>query len=182
MTKIQGKSILVRVSARFELARVRVIGSRLQSHIPTILLLGLQALLFKKRFPAKTETWLISSHLYKKCTYTALKLRETVSKITDALQTQCNQFHILLFIFKLAFLALFFIEHPFLLVTRKVSLNCSQETITCHSLNIFSVFWGQENAPLVTSLQSSCYMTHIFLHYVCDVLYFLAIYLTSNIH
>ena len=29
MKKIQGKSILVRVSARFELARVRVIGSRL---------------------------------------------------------------------------------------------------------------------------------------------------------
>ena len=29
MTEIQGKSILVRVSARLELARVRVIGSRL---------------------------------------------------------------------------------------------------------------------------------------------------------
>ena len=29
MTEIQGKSILVRVSGRFELARVRVIGSRL---------------------------------------------------------------------------------------------------------------------------------------------------------
>ena len=29
MTQIQGKSILVRVSARFELPRVRVIGSRL---------------------------------------------------------------------------------------------------------------------------------------------------------
>ena len=29
MTEIQGKSILVRVSARFELARVRVIGSRM---------------------------------------------------------------------------------------------------------------------------------------------------------
>ena len=29
MTEIQGKSILVRVSARFELARVRIIGSRL---------------------------------------------------------------------------------------------------------------------------------------------------------
>ena len=28
MTEIQGKSILVRVSARFELARVRVIGSQ----------------------------------------------------------------------------------------------------------------------------------------------------------
>ena len=29
MTEIQGKSILVRVSARFELARARVIGSQL---------------------------------------------------------------------------------------------------------------------------------------------------------
>ena len=34
MTEIQGKSILVRVSARFELARVRVIGSRLYNKIP----------------------------------------------------------------------------------------------------------------------------------------------------
>ena len=33
MTEIQGKSILVRVSVRFELVRVRVIGSRLYSHI-----------------------------------------------------------------------------------------------------------------------------------------------------
>ena len=33
MMKIQGKSILVRVSARFELARVRVIGSQLYSLI-----------------------------------------------------------------------------------------------------------------------------------------------------
>ena len=32
MTEIQGKSIFVRVSARFELARVRVIGSRLYFH------------------------------------------------------------------------------------------------------------------------------------------------------
>ena len=54
-------------------------------HIPTILLLGLQALLFKKRFPAETETWLISSHIYQKCACTALKLRETMSKLTDAL-------------------------------------------------------------------------------------------------
>ena len=68
-----------------------------------------------------------------------------------------------------------------LLVTRKVSPNCSQETMTCHSLNVFSVFWGQENAPLVTSLHSSCYISHIFLHYVYDVLFFLAIYLTWNI-
>ena len=32
MTEMQGKSILVRVSARFELARVRVVGSRLYLH------------------------------------------------------------------------------------------------------------------------------------------------------
>ena len=32
MTEIQGKSILVRVSARFELGRVRVIESRLYVH------------------------------------------------------------------------------------------------------------------------------------------------------
>ena len=33
MTEIQGKSILVRLSARFELARVRVIGSQLDSGV-----------------------------------------------------------------------------------------------------------------------------------------------------
>ena len=32
-TEIQGKSILIRVSARFELVRVRVIGSRLYNHV-----------------------------------------------------------------------------------------------------------------------------------------------------
>ena len=39
MTEIQGKSILVRVSARFELARVRVIGSRLYILVAFLLLL-----------------------------------------------------------------------------------------------------------------------------------------------
>ena len=48
------------------------------------LLLGLQALLFKKKFPAETKTWLISSHLYHKCAYTALKLQETMLKLTEA--------------------------------------------------------------------------------------------------
>ena len=38
MTEIQGKSILVRVSATFELARVRVIGSRRYHRIDGILL------------------------------------------------------------------------------------------------------------------------------------------------
>ena len=35
MTEIQGKSILVRGSVRFELARVQVIESRLYLHFPT---------------------------------------------------------------------------------------------------------------------------------------------------
>ena len=46
-----------------------------------LLLLGLQALLFKKRFPTETEIWLISSHLYHKCAYTALELRQTMLKL-----------------------------------------------------------------------------------------------------
>ena len=40
---------------------------------------------------------------------------------------------------------------------RKVSPNWLQETITCHSAN--SIVWSQGNAPLMTSLPSSCYMT-----------------------
>ena len=32
---------------------------------------------------------------------------------------------------------------------RKVSPNWSQETMTCHSSNCFSIVWGQGNAPLV---------------------------------
>ena len=44
--------------------------------------------------------------------------------------------------------------------TRKVSANWSQETMTCHSSHCFSIVWGQGNAPLVTSLPSSCYMTN----------------------
>ena len=46
------------------------------------LLLGLQALLFKKKFPAETKTWLTSSHLYHTRAYTALKLREKNVEIT----------------------------------------------------------------------------------------------------
>ena len=30
---------------------------------------------------------------------------------------------------------------------RKVSPNWSQETMTCHSSNCFSIVWGQGNAP-----------------------------------
>ena len=42
---------------------------------------------------------------------------------------------------------------------RNVSPNWSLETMTCHSSHCFSVVWGQGNAPLVTFLLSSCYMT-----------------------
>ena len=38
MTEIQGKSILVRASARFELARVRVVGSQLYIYLTTLFL------------------------------------------------------------------------------------------------------------------------------------------------
>ena len=41
---------------------------------------------------------------------------------------------------------------------RKVSCNWLLEAMTCHSSNCFSIVYGQENAPLVTSLPSSCYM------------------------
>ena len=40
----------------------------------------------------------------------------------------------------------------------KVSCNWLQEAMTCHSSNCFSIVYGQGNAPLVTSLPSSCYM------------------------
>ena len=43
--------------------------------------------------------------------------------------------------------------------SRKISPNWSQETMTCHSSNCFSIGWDQGNAALVTSLPSSCYMT-----------------------
>ena len=42
---------------------------------------------------------------------------------------------------------------------RKVSPDWSHKTMTCHSFSCFSIVWGQGNAPLVTSLPSSCYMT-----------------------
>ena len=47
MTEIQGKSILVRVRARFVLSRVQVIGSRLYMYISSkILFSSLQGLIF----------------------------------------------------------------------------------------------------------------------------------------
>ena len=52
MTEIQEKSILVRVSARFELARVRVIGSRLYYE----LMLGTNEILASKHDIAKGQT------------------------------------------------------------------------------------------------------------------------------
>ena len=44
-------------------------------------------------------------------------------------------------------------------IAEKVSPNWSQQTMTCHSCNCFSIVWGQGNPPLVTSLTSSYYMT-----------------------
>ena len=41
---------------------------------------------------------------------------------------------------------------------RKVSPDWLQETMTCHSSNCFNIVWGEGNAPLVTSLPSSCYI------------------------
>ena len=49
----------------------------------------------------------------------------------------------------------------------KVSRKWSQETMTCHSFNCFSIVWGQRNAPLVTSLPSSCYMTQTLIFFRC---------------
>ena len=42
---------------------------------------------------------------------------------------------------------------------RKITPNWLQKTMTCQNSNCFSIFWGQRNAPSVTSLSSSCYMT-----------------------
>ena len=44
---------------------------------------------------------------------------------------------------------------------RKVSSHWSQETMTCHSSNCFSIVWDQGKALLVTSLPSSCDMTRL---------------------
>ena len=43
---------------------------------------------------------------------------------------------------------------------RTVSPNWSHEAMACHSSDCFSIVWGQVNAPSVTSLPSSCHMTH----------------------
>ena len=40
-----------------------------------------------------------------------------------------------------------------------VARNWSLETMKCHSSHFLSIVWGQGNAPLITSLPSSCYMT-----------------------
>ena len=45
------------------------------------------------------------------------------------------------------------------LLRRSLLINWSQETMTCHSSNCFSIVWGEGNTPLVTSLPSSCYVT-----------------------
>ena len=53
---------------------------------------------------------------------------------------------------------------------RKVSPNWSQETMTCHSPNCFRTIWDQGNAPLVTSLPNSCYITFmsVFIYVIYD--------------
>ena len=50
MTEIQGKSILVRLSARFELTRVRVIGSRADCNI------NVNECSYKVKFPRSSYT------------------------------------------------------------------------------------------------------------------------------
>ena len=72
------------------------------------------------------------------------------------------------------------IKQPFLgvvqelLVTRKVSPNWSQETMTCHSSNCFSVFFGSGKRTIGT-FSSEQLLHDPFLHWVYDVLFFLAI-------
>ena len=50
-------------------------------------------------------------------------------------------------------------KKSFVGAARKVSPDWSQKTMTCHSINCFSIVWGQGKAPLVTPLPSSFYMT-----------------------
>ena len=57
MTEIQGKSILVRVSARFELARVRVIGSRLYLLILEMVILLIISYPDLTLFYTESEPW-----------------------------------------------------------------------------------------------------------------------------
>ena len=44
-----------------------------------------------------------------------------------------------------------------------VSPNWSQETMTCHSSNCFSIVWGQGNGPLVTSLRPNLESAQIYI-------------------
>ena len=76
MTEIQEKSILVRVSARFELARVRVIGSGLYYE----LMLGTNEILASKHDTAKGQRrTLCDSHIGSSKSFRLL-LRLKVSK------------------------------------------------------------------------------------------------------
>ena len=74
------------------------------------------------------------------------------------------------------------IEQPFmgvveeLLVTRKVSPNWSQETMTCHSSNCFSVFFFGSGKRTIATFSSEQLLHDPFLHWVYDVLFFLAIW------
>ena len=57
MAEIQGKSILVRVSARFELARVRVIGSRLYLHVSAVFFITKQKSLGWRKTSKRKRTF-----------------------------------------------------------------------------------------------------------------------------
>ena len=76
MTEIQEKSILVRVSARFELARVRVIGSRLYYE----LMLGTNEILASKHDIAKGQTTTLCDRHIGSSKFFRLLLRLKMSK------------------------------------------------------------------------------------------------------
>ena len=73
------------------------------------------------------------------------------------------------------------IQQPFLkvvqelLVTPKVSPNWSQETMTCHSSNCFTVFLGSGKRT-IGDFFSGQLLPDPFLHWVYDVLFFVAIW------
>ena len=60
-------------------------------------------------------------------------------------------------------------------VTRKVSPNRSQETMTCHSSNCSSVFFFGSGKRTIANFSSEQLLHDPFLHWVYDVLFFLAI-------
>ena len=67
MTEIQGKLILVRVSARFELARVRVIGIMIIVHCNSQ---DFKRTLFLRNFLFTPSALALSNYMYKKASIT----------------------------------------------------------------------------------------------------------------